>query len=373
MNWPVKSLGSLLSGAELFLDGDWVESKDQDPYGSIRLLQLADIGDGYFIDKSHRFINEEAFSRLKCTELREGDILVARMPDPLGRACILGELSQRCITVVDVCIIRVDKNKVNPKWLVHAINSPLLRQQIQNLAKGATRVRISRKNLAEVKLQVPPLEEQQRIADQLDAADRILRLREASIAKLDQLAQSVFVEMFGADKSNNKNWSRAKLGSLCDIEWGNTSITKASYIDNGIPAFSASGQDGFLAEAEHNGKGIVLSAIGARCGKCFKASGEWTAIKNTITIKSKSDQIDIDFLYQILNDEKSWDVRGAGQPFITLATARSREIIVPPIQLQIRFADFINELVHRRTEFEVSGRHLLALNRSLQNKSFSVN
>jgi type I restriction enzyme, S subunit len=53
------------------------------------------------------------------------------------------------------------------------------------------------KFLKRTKLVVPPLAEQQRIAEQLDTADRILRLREQAIAKLDQLAQSVFVEMFG--------------------------------------------------------------------------------------------------------------------------------------------------------------------------------
>jgi type I restriction enzyme, S subunit len=51
----------------LFCDGDWVESKDQDPKGNIRLIQLADIGFGHFIDKSQRFMNKETAERLKCT------------------------------------------------------------------------------------------------------------------------------------------------------------------------------------------------------------------------------------------------------------------------------------------------------------------
>ena len=58
---PTKTLGDLLSDAELFTDGDWVESKDQDQNGTIRLLQLADIGENYFINKSNRFINESNF------------------------------------------------------------------------------------------------------------------------------------------------------------------------------------------------------------------------------------------------------------------------------------------------------------------------
>ena len=137
MNWPVKKLGDILSTAEIFTDGDWVESKDHDVNGSIRLLQLADIGDGNFINKSNRFINESTFIRLKCTEVQLGDILIARMPDPLGRACIFEGISQKCITVVDVCIIRVDSNIVDARWLMHAINSDSVRRQISSFAKGA--------------------------------------------------------------------------------------------------------------------------------------------------------------------------------------------------------------------------------------------
>jgi type I restriction enzyme S subunit len=215
MNWPVKKLGDILSTAEIFTDGDWVESKDQDVNGSIRLLQLADIGDGNFINKSNRFINESTFIRLKCTEVQLGDILIARMPDPLGRACIFEGISQKCITVVDVCIIRVDSNIVDARWLMHAINSDSVRRQISSFAKGATRVRISRKNLSHIQIEFPPLAEQQRIAELLDTADRILKQRESAIAKLDQLAQSVFVDMFGS-----QYWEVHKLSTICDLQNG---------------------------------------------------------------------------------------------------------------------------------------------------------
>ena len=86
--WATAVLSDLIARDGVFSDGDWVESKDQDPHGSIRLLQLADIGDGGFLDKSNRFINEQKFDQLRCTELLEGDVLIARMPDPLGRACL---------------------------------------------------------------------------------------------------------------------------------------------------------------------------------------------------------------------------------------------------------------------------------------------
>lgn len=167
--WIIAPLKSLLPHDGIFSDGDWIESKDQDPNGSIRLLQLADIGDGYFVDKSSRFVNKEKFAALNCTELKTGDVLIARMPDPLGRACLLPEMPQTCITVVDVAVFRTGKEGPSNKWLMNAINSPQLRAFMETNSSGTTRKRIARGKLAEMELPVPPLNEQKRIADKLDA------------------------------------------------------------------------------------------------------------------------------------------------------------------------------------------------------------
>lgn len=137
-------------------------------------------------------------------------------------------------------------------------------------------------------------------------------------------------------------WLEVNLSEVADVQWGNTSITKASYVDKGFPAFSATGNDGYVEHAEHNVDGIVLSAIGARCGKCFLASGKWTAIKNTITIVPNPSKIHLKYLYVILNDEKSWLTKGAAQPFITLGIARNRKIPLPPLAEQKRIAALLD-------------------------------
>src|SRR5690348_11943930 len=87
--------GEEVAGANgLTTDGDWIESKDQDPNGTVRLIQLADIGDGEFKDRSSRFVTAETAKRLNCTFLEADDLLIARMPDPLGRACIFPGVGQ---------------------------------------------------------------------------------------------------------------------------------------------------------------------------------------------------------------------------------------------------------------------------------------
>src|SRR5947209_1312461 len=86
--WAEACIPQLVGRNGLFSDGDWVESKDQDPSGRVRLIQLADVGDGVFRNRSSRFLTSEKARELGCTFLKQGDVLVARMPDPLGRACI---------------------------------------------------------------------------------------------------------------------------------------------------------------------------------------------------------------------------------------------------------------------------------------------
>ena len=161
------------------------------------------------------------------------------------------------------------------------------------------------------------------------------------------------------------SWQLVNLSEVADVDWGNTSITKASYVDNGFPAFSATGQDGYLPKAEHFVDGIVLSAIGARCGKCFLASGEWTAIKNTITIIPNQAKINLSYLYALLNDESSWQTKGAAQPFITLGIARNRKIPLPPIAEQQRIAVILDKATEIKAKREQVLENLKTLKVSL--------
>jgi type I restriction enzyme S subunit len=166
--WTTATLNDLLGADGIFSDGDWIESKDQDPDGANRLLQLADIGDGLFVDKSSRYVNDEKFSILNCTELKEGDVLIARMPAPLGRACLLPAMPQRCLTVVDIAVFRAGNTGVSNKWLMHFLNSSPIRREMELNSSGTTRKRISRGKLGEILLSVPPIAEQTRIATKLD-------------------------------------------------------------------------------------------------------------------------------------------------------------------------------------------------------------
>jgi type I restriction enzyme S subunit len=215
MNGHLIQLVDAMESAEVFVDGDWVESKDQDPGGDVRLIQLADVGDGTYLDRSSRFLTGIKARHLKCTYLKKGDVLVARMPDPLGRACIFPGDSKPSVTVVDVCIIRSGKD-FDPRWLMYTLNTPSCRRQISGFATGTTRSRISRTNLGKIKIPNIPLTEQRRIAEVLDRAEALRAKRRAAIAQLDTLTQSIFLDLFGDPATNPKRWTVKKIGELLE-------------------------------------------------------------------------------------------------------------------------------------------------------------
>ena len=174
---------SLSSLCDTFIDGDWIEAKDQSESG-IRLIQTGNVGVGIFKDKGEkaRYISEETFNRLNCTEVVEGDILISRLPDPVGRACIIPGGLGKTITAVDCTILRL-KDLILPKFFIAFTNTPDYAMQIKKVLSGTTRLRVSRTNLGNIEVPLPSFEEQLRfvsIALQADKSEKCCEFRLAS-------------------------------------------------------------------------------------------------------------------------------------------------------------------------------------------------
>ncbi len=190
-HWALTTIQNTTRATGFFCDGDWVETKDQNPEGDVRLIQLADVGDGQFRNRSSRFMTKEAATRLNCSYLECGDILVARMPDPLGRCCRFPGDPKPAVTVVDVCILRPNTEYFDPDFLVVAVNSPIFRKLVADQATGTTRSRISRSNLGALPVPLPPLAEQKRIVAKVDQLMALVDQLEMQLASSRRLATSL--------------------------------------------------------------------------------------------------------------------------------------------------------------------------------------
>ncbi|HRD83633.1 MAG TPA: restriction endonuclease subunit S [Rubrivivax sp.] len=150
--WARSTVGSVVLSLE---DGDWIESKDQGG-DDFRILQISNIGLNEFRETGNfRYITEETFSRLRCREVLPGMILVARMPTPIGRAMMVTQMPWRMVTAVDVAIIESDDALVGAHYLLYHLNSDANLAQCEALTVGATRPRVTRRNLAELPLLIP--------------------------------------------------------------------------------------------------------------------------------------------------------------------------------------------------------------------------
>jgi type I restriction enzyme S subunit len=127
-----------------------------------------------------------------------------------------------------------------------------------------------------------------------------------------------------------------------------------------FPGFSASGQDIWVEEAQHHEPGIVLSAVGARCGKSFKADGDWTAVANTHVIFPHGG-FDRDFLWYLTNDETFWDRGGTAQPFVRVSSTLQLSWCFPSLDEQRAIAAFLDRETARIDELVAKKERLIEL------------
>lgn len=215
MSWKNIELAKV---CEVFADGDWIESKDQSDIG-IRLIQTGNVGFGRFKarDSKARYISEETFKRLRCTEIKEGDLLVSRLPDPVGRACIIPQLVDKSITAVDCTIIRTKQEILYSNYLNYYCQSPQYFVQVKKNITGATRQRISRSLLGKTLIPLAPIATQQKIVAKLDAIfseiDTATAAAEANANNAEALFQSYLTEVF---ERGGEGWERKTIEEITD-------------------------------------------------------------------------------------------------------------------------------------------------------------
>ncbi|MEA5465283.1 restriction endonuclease subunit S [Leptothoe sp. PORK10 BA2] len=390
------SLSEALADAEVFTDGDWVESKDQDPSGDVRLTQLADVGDGNWIDKSARFLTSAKAKALRCTYLKPGDVLVARMPDPLGRCCIFPGNQMPCVTVVDVCVIRPNLAKIAPRYLMHAINSPMGRRGIERHITGTTRQRISRKNLGKVQIPLPPLAEQKRIAGILDAADALRAKRRDAIAQLDTLLQSTFLDMFGDPVINLMGWEEKLLAEVLqpdrpiaygilkpgEYEEGGVMMLRIQDIRGGKVAAEGLHRVSQSLSAQYkrtllSGGEIVVSLVGT-IGLCALVPPHFAGanVHRNLAVLVPCDELQPRFLLQYMVSDQfqrriKETTKGGNQGLLNLGDLKRLPIPIPPLDLQCRFSTIVESVEQQKARMRTHLTELDALFASLQSRAFN--
>ena len=360
----------------LFTDGDWIESKDQSDSG-IRLIQTGNIGNGEFLYKNDKakYISVDTFKRLNCKEVFPNDILVSRLPEPVGRGCIIPDIGEKMITAVDCTICRINENLVDRKYFCYFLESNAYKTQLEQHVTGTTRKRISRKNLSNVEIDIPEQAKQKEVVYKLDRLKKIIQNYNRELDLLDELVRARFVEMFGDISINDKNWNNALLGELCRIVRGGSPRPIEKFLGGEVPWIkigdATKGDNIYLHSTKEHiiSEGVSKSRLVKAGSLIFANCGVSLGFARIITfdgcihdgwlaLEDIDERLDKVFLLQSLNQmtEHFRSIAPAGtQPNLNTAIMKKYRQVIPPIELQREFIVFCEEIDKSRL------RELLAI------------
>ena len=179
-NWQITSLREITTPLTLN-DGDWILSQNMSNIGDVKLLQLGSIGNMVYIDKGFKYLTKDTFKELSCTEIFTGYLLINRIISDKMCCCIVPNIDGTTITTVDTCWIAPSNASYDIKFLMYQLASSIFQKEVLLKASGTTRRRISKNNLINIALLLPPLSEQKRI---VEAIEKIF-------ATLDDIANQV--------------------------------------------------------------------------------------------------------------------------------------------------------------------------------------
>jgi type I restriction enzyme S subunit len=319
------------------------------------------------ISTADRSISQTGISANRTRIIPEDSVLVTCIGSDMGKVAVN---KIPCLTNQQINSIILDKTIADKDFVYYALTSKY--ELLRSLARGGSTMPIINKTQFErIEVSLPPIEEQKAIAKILSSLDDKIELNRRMNATLEAMARALFRAWFvdfepvHANKENRsstsaareitklfpsefendipKGWCYKPLGEIAEVNWGDTSVTKQSYVPEGFAAYSASGNDGFLPYFDFDRTGVVVSAIGANSGLTWLARGRWSAIKNTITIFASDASISTEYLYLATEGRENWTLRGSAQPFLSQADTRAKRVLYPANNLAAKFGSLVEK------------------------------
>lgn len=283
-----------------------------------------------------------------------------------------------CINTVPIAINQ-DLKAITPSSRVH--NRYLMwflhysEPHLESNATGATVKGIKLEHLHKLKIPLPPLPEQRRIAAILDQADAIRQKRRQAIAMTEELLRSTFLEMFGDPVTNPKGWPEQPLSKFGEIITGNTPSRKdprnfGQHIEwiktdniTGVqnyltPATEYLSEKGQIAGREVKPGAILIACIAgslSSIGKVAIADRNVTFNQQINAIQPNTKKVTTPFLYAMLKlgQKKVQDISTKGMKGLVSKGRLSKlEMMIPPLSEQQHFNDFFNTYLKLRNDIE---------------------
>ena len=387
-NWPYVKIGDVCTvergGSPRPID----KFITDDPNG-INWIKIGDTNDSMYITATAQKIIPEGMK--KSRYVQPGDFLLSNSMS-FGRPYILK---------IDGCIhdgwlvLRDNKNTFDKRFLYYYLSSPSTYRKFENMAVGGVVNNLNSEMVRGVSVPVPPMNEQMEIVGILEQVTALISLRKQQIAKLDELVKSRFVEMFGDVLAVN-NLPVVQLSELAEIG-SSKRIYADEYFDEGVPFYRSKEirelgtglkpsvelfitQDRYDEIKKKYGVpkvgDILIAAIGATIGYSWIVDTDkpfYYKDGNLIilSIKDNVNPIYLNHLMSILIDDfKKKGAAGSAQLALTIEKLEKMQVVNPDIDLQNKFAAFVEQTDKSKLTIQHSLAKLETLKKSLMQKYF---
>lgn len=313
-----------------------------------------------YIDKTERQITDEALTKTKLRLLPVGTVLLSSRA-PIGKVAIT-KTEMYCNQGFKNCIC---SDSIYNKYLFYFLR--LKKEYLNSLGRGATFKEISKSIVESISIPLPPKSTQLTIVSELDKINELVRLKKEQLKDYDNLAQSIFYEMFGDPVENDKGWEVKKLGKVGQIVTGTTPSTNEESNWNGNINWVTPAELGtqlYYGEtirriSTNAAKKLTLMPVGtvllstrAPIGKLAITKVPMCCNQGFKNIICCQDLNNIFLYFYLLLTMDKIKAMGRGATFKEVSKQAISHYLVPlpPLPLQHLFAKRIEQIEHQKSE-----------------------
>lgn len=236
-------------------------------------------------------------------------------------------------------------------YLFRYLFSDFGQYELKARIKGAAQGGLNGSNLRTIPIPVPPLPIQEQIVAELDKVSEIIEKKKQQVKELDNLAQSIFYDMFGDPVENEKGWEVRMWGEVFFTQTGK--LNANAMIEGGVyPFFTCSKESYFINEYAFDSEALLLAGNNATANYDVKYyKGKFNAYQRTYVLTLKVDGCYLFFkksLESMLTMLQEQSIGGMTK-YLTMGILNKISFILPPLPLQQTFAQKI-EAIEKQKE-----------------------
>lgn len=398
--WKFLKLGEVVQNEKFaIVDGPFgtqLHAKDYTDTG-VPVVRITNITpDNKFNDQNLVFISEQKFNSLKRSAVVPGDILLAKTGATIGKIALFENYAEGLIAS-SCAKISINPDIANNKWVLYYLSTQRGQTQIIGGSSGSTRNSINLKEIANIRILLPPLPTQHKIVEILEEADNLRKLRQQADEKMKDLIPSLFIKMFGDPVKNPKRWRNVELSKCSSFKRGpfGGSLKKEIFVKNGYKVYEQKNAiyDNFdigtyfidkkkyseMISFTIQPDDLIISCSGTMGRVAIVPKNIKVGIINQALLKITPNKKILTSLFLKFIIESEWiqnkyfrnTAGSAIQNVTSVAALKKIKIPLPPLPLQQEFANLVVEIEAEKTRQAESRKKLDELFSGLMQRAFT--